>query len=58
MPKKMQIVRIPDYGDDWINRLALVGYAFDAMEDDKERAATLTFYLQKYRRALIQNQTR
>ncbi len=40
-------ITAPDYGDDWINRLALVMAVFRKMEAD-ELAATLSFVNSKF----------
>lgn len=47
MSKKLQKIKVRDYGDAWINRLAIVMQAFAAMSDD-ERGATLRFINAKY----------
>jgi hypothetical protein len=43
-----QIVKVKNYGNDWINRLAVVGDQFEKMEGSKEQAAALRFILSKY----------
>lgn len=45
--KRMQTIKVTDYGDDWINRLAVVMMTFSRMGDD-EREATLRYLLSKY----------
>ena len=44
---RVQIIRVKDYGDDWVNRLALVLKAFEQMEP-REREASLEFVVSKY----------
>lgn len=44
----MQTIKVKDYGDTWVNRLAIIGHAFEAMESDIERAAALHFFNSKY----------
>lgn len=45
--RKRQYIEIPDYGDDWINRLGVILAAIAKM-DTTERAATLNFINSKY----------
>jgi len=49
MPKRlpMQVIKIKNYGDDWINRLAVVMITMGKMEHD-ERSACLKFMKSKY----------
>lgn len=48
MAKKVQkTVVVKDYGDDSINRLAVILYAMEQM-DERERAATFGFLKSKY----------
>lgn len=42
-----QVVKVKNYGDAWINRLAIVLTATEKM-DPKERAAALAFMKSKY----------
>lgn len=42
-----QIIKVKNYGDDWVNRLAIVGVTLEKMESD-ERAAALRFFKSKY----------
>jgi len=44
---KQQVIKVENYGDDWINRLAVVLKVFDQMEQ-RERAATFRFLKGKY----------
>lgn len=46
---KRQYIEIPDYGDDWINRLALITATIAKM-DTTELAAMLNFINSKYTR--------
>lgn len=45
----LQKIKVKDYGDDWINRLAVILKTIEQMSD-AERAASLTFILDKYQR--------
>lgn len=45
--KKMQTIKVRDYGDDWVNRLAVVCEMVEKM-DERERFATLAFVNSKY----------
>jgi hypothetical protein len=49
MPKKLpqQVIKVKNYGDDWINRLAIVLAATEKMSPD-ERSAVLRFIKSKY----------
>ena len=42
-----QMVKVKNYGDDWVNRLAVVLITMDQMEPE-ERLATLRFLKSKY----------
>lgn len=42
-----QVVKVKNYGDDWINRLAVVLATTEKMEP-KERSAALAFMKSKY----------
>ena len=42
-----QIVKVKNYGDDWVNRLAVMLITMDKM-DPTERGATLKFLKSKY----------
>lgn len=46
--RRTQTIKVKDYGDEWLNRLAVIGDRFEAMECDRERAAALRFFLAKY----------
>ena len=48
MGKRMQTIKVKDYDDDWINRLAVIGNRFEAMESEEERRAALDFFIAKY----------
>jgi hypothetical protein len=48
MPAKMQKIKLKDYDDDWINRLAVICDRFDGM-NDVERDAALRFVLARYK---------
>lgn len=43
----LQTIRVKDYGDDWVNRLAVVGSQLEKMESD-ERAAAFRYFKSKY----------
>ena len=45
--KRMHVVKVKDYGDDWINRLAVVMTTLAKMEP-REREASLEFIVSKY----------
>jgi hypothetical protein len=45
--KRIQIIKVKDYGDPWVNRLAVVAVIFAKMEPC-ERVATLEFMTSKY----------
>lgn len=45
--KPMQEIKVKDYGDEWVNRLAVVGSQLEKMEP-AERAAALRFFKSKY----------
>jgi len=45
--EKMQTVKVKDYGDDWINRLAVVLDQIQKM-GKTEREATLDFIVARY----------
>lgn len=47
MAKKLQKLKIMDYGDDWLNRLAVILVTLSKM-DRRERDATLAFVINKY----------
>lgn len=47
MRAKLRTVKLTDYGDDWVNRLAQVEDAFGKMEQ-RERSATLNWLVSKY----------
>ena len=49
MPKRLrqQIIKIRNYGNDWLNRLAIVEDTFEKMEP-KERAAAFRWLISKY----------
>lgn len=42
-----QVVKVKNYGDDWVNRLAVVLITMDKMAPD-ERSATLKYLKSKY----------
>lgn len=48
MTKRLQKIKVKDYGDSWVNRLAVVLVTFEKMEH-AERAATLDFVVSKYK---------
>lgn len=48
---KYQTIKVRDYGDDWLNRLAVILQMTEKM-DDREREATLSFVVGKYQRRL------
>jgi hypothetical protein len=50
MPKRERIIKVKDYGDDWINRLAVVTTTFEKMSEE-ERGATLRFIRAKYEKS-------
>jgi len=50
---KYQAIKVRDYGDDWINRLAALLKVLGKM-DQREREATLCFIIDKYRRRVHQ----
>ena len=43
-----QIVKVRNYGNGWINRLAVIGDQFEKMEGAKEQGAALRYVLSKY----------
>lgn len=45
--KPMHVVKVKDYGDDWINRLAVVMVTLQKM-GPREREATLALVFGKY----------
>jgi hypothetical protein len=46
-----QTIKVRDYGDDWINRLAVLLKTIAKM-DEREREATLSFIFGKYQRRI------
>lgn len=44
-----QTIKVRDYGDDWLNRLAVILKLTEKM-DERELEATLDFVVGKYRR--------
>jgi hypothetical protein len=46
-----QVIKVKNYGDPRINRLAVVQDQFCKMENDKERRLALEWFMSKYRRA-------
>lgn len=44
---KQRVITVRDYGDDWLNRLAVVVSTIEEMEP-KEREASLEFIASKY----------
>jgi hypothetical protein len=44
---KLQKIKVKDYGDDWLNRLAVILVTLAKMEP-RERDATLEFIVSKY----------
>jgi hypothetical protein len=44
---KYQTIKVRDYGDDWLNRLAVILKMTEKM-DERERDATLSFVNGKY----------
>ena len=54
---KMQMIKVMDHGDDWVNRLAVIGNQFEKMESAKERGAALRFFIAKYRADLRNEQS-
>ena len=51
--KRIQIIKLKDYGDPWINRLAIVCDQFKKMDSAAEKSATLRFLVDKYRDVLL-----
>ena len=49
--RKFQKIEVREYGDDWVNRLAVILAAFSEM-DEAELSATLNFVVQKYQRVV------
>jgi hypothetical protein len=49
MSKKWQTIKVRDYGDDWLNRLATILKMTEKM-GDRELEATLSFIVGKYAR--------
>ena len=47
MQTKQRTIKLTDYGDDWVNRLAQVEDAFSKM-DYRERTAALHWLMSKY----------
>jgi hypothetical protein len=47
MSMKWQTIKVRDYGDDWLNRLATILKMTEKM-GAREREATLTFVVEKY----------
>lgn len=47
-----QVIKVENYGDDWINRLAVVLDQFEKMSGSVEQGATLQFLMSKYRDVL------
>lgn len=47
MAKKLQKIKVMDYGDDWLNRLAVILVTLSKM-GDRERRATLAFVVGRY----------
>ena len=48
MAKKMQTVKVRDYGDAAVNRLAVICDQIAKMPNDREREASLKFVMSKY----------
>lgn len=48
---KYQNIKIKDYGDDWINRLAVILKTIEKMDRD-ERNATLEFVFNKFQQRI------
>lgn len=48
---KWQTIKCRDYGDDWLNRLAVILKMTEKM-DEHEREATLDFVVGKYQRRI------
>ena len=46
--KRLQIVKVKDYEDGWVNRLAVVLDQFRKMDSTRERGASLRFLIEKY----------
>ena len=53
---KWQTIKVRDYGDDWLNRLATILKMTEKM-DDREREATLTFVVGKYQRRALEHKS-
>ena len=52
-----QVVKVKNYGNDWVNRLAVIGSQFEKMSGTKEQAAALRFLISKYEDALEAHST-
>ena len=47
MPKRLQHIKVKDYGEEWVNRLAVVEDQFSKM-GAVEKGATLQWLISKY----------
>jgi hypothetical protein len=52
MAKRLQVIKVKDYGDPHVNRLAVVCAMFDKMEGPGEQKAALTFLCARMRNTL------
>lgn len=51
---KVKTVQVPNYGDDWINRLAIIEATIQEMGGDEFRAS-MRFLMSKYKLVLEDN---
>ena len=47
-----QVVKVKNYGNDWISRLAVISDQFEKMEGAREQKAALEYIMSKYKDSL------